>query len=78
MTRSAREVKLATAQKIAQVLLQLPRGSRSDGQGLRGVGEPSLTDILQDPMFHHLHASDGVQQEYLLELILVVRIKLQQ
>jgi len=77
MVFSAREANSTAAKKIAPVLPPLPRGERPDGQGYRDIGEPALTDILQDPTFRHLLASDGVQQDHLLELIRTVRSRLE-
>ena len=76
MAFSACKANLAAAEKIGQVLPPLPRGGRPDGGGLRGVGEPALADILQDPMMRRLLASDGIQPDQLLELIRVVRERL--
>ncbi len=77
MAFSARNANLVAAKKIAQVLPPLPRGGRQDGRGFRGIGEPALTEILQDPTFRYLLASDGVQQEHLLSLIQTVRTRLE-
>ncbi len=76
MAFNACKANLVAAEKIAQVLPPLPPGGRPDGRGFRGIGEPTLTEILQDPMFRHLLASDGVQQDHLLALIQTVRTRL--
>jgi hypothetical protein len=77
MAFSACKANTVAAEKIAQILPPLPRGGRPDGGGFRGVGEPALTEILQDPVFRYLLASDGVRQDHLLELIATVRTRLQ-
>ncbi len=74
MAYSACKATMVAAEKIAQGLP--PLGGRTDGGGFRGVGEPALAEILQDPMFRHLLASDGVRQDHLLELIQSVRARL--
>jgi hypothetical protein len=38
--------------------------------------EPSLTELMADPIFGHLLASDGVQQEHVETLITEMRYKL--
>ena len=77
MAFSTCKANAVAADKIAQVLPPLPRGGRSDGRGFQGVGEPALTEILLDPTFRDLLASDGVQQDHLLALIQTVRIRLE-
>lgn len=76
MAFTACEAKMTAAQKIAEALPPLPRGGKSEGRGFRGIGEPTLTEILQDPTLASLLASDGVQRDHLLDLIQAVRSKL--
>jgi hypothetical protein len=54
----------------------LPRGGRSDGSRFRGAEEPALSDILKDPVFCRMLASDGVKQDHLLNLIDTIRSRL--
>jgi len=76
MALSACEANLVAANKISQFLPPLPRSERQDDQRFRGIGEPPLTEILQDPVFRNLLESDGVGEDHLLELIRSVRRRL--
>jgi hypothetical protein len=76
MALNACEVNIVAAKKISQFLPPLPGGGRQDGQRFRGIDEPALREILQDPVFRSLLASDGVQQDHLMELIQAVRARL--
>ncbi|PKU24377.1 hypothetical protein [Telmatospirillum siberiense] len=70
------EAKKVAAEKITQIRPPSPRDGRPDGGGFRGKEEPTLAEMLQDPTMGSLMASDGVQQDRLLELIQAVRTRL--
>jgi hypothetical protein len=76
MALNACEANKVAAKKISQFLPPLPRGDRQDDARFRGINEPTLREILQDPVFRYMLASDGVQQDHLLELIQTVRERL--
>lgn len=76
MAFNACEADIFAAEKVTEALPPLPHGGSFEGQGFRGVGEPALTDMLKDPTMGSMLASDGVQQDRLLELIESVRTKL--
>lgn len=46
------------------------------GNGFLAYGEPSLTDLMDDPMFGRLLASDGVHIDRFRELIAETRARL--
>ncbi|MDR3440217.1 hypothetical protein [Telmatospirillum sp.] len=76
MVFSACNPEIAASGKSVFSLPPLPRGGRGDGNGFRGAEEPTLSDILQDPVFHRILASDGVKQDHLLALIDTIRSRL--